>query len=211
LHRIYEDILYRDILTKNNIRETKAFRQLVTFLFSNISKEASYNNLSKTLGFKSVMSVKNYISFIEESYLLFEHYKYDYSLKKQYISNKKIYGIDTGLRNSVAFSVSDDMGRLIENVVFIELQRRARMSYYFKNKHECDFVIMEKGKITEAIQVTSCIDKQNQHREIEGLIEANRVLSPVKLIIITSEQEELLKYKGKKINIIPLWKWLTEL
>lgn len=116
--RIYEDVLYKDLLTRHKIREIKSFRQLVGFLFTNLAKEISYNSLKNTLGFKNVMSVKNYISFMQDSYLLFELYKYDHSLKKQYVSNKKNYIIDNGMRNTVPFSTSEDIGRLLENIVF---------------------------------------------------------------------------------------------
>lgn len=178
------------------------------FLFSNVGKEISYSNLKSVLEFKSVMSVKNYIQYMQESYLLFELFKYDWSLKKQYVSNKKIYAIDNGLRNSIAFSSSSDEGRMLENLVFLELKRRDKEVYYYKDKKECDFLVSEKNKITEAIQVTFVFDKHNESREMGGLLAAMERFNLKRGIIITKSQEETLKFDRKTIEIVPAWKWL---
>lgn len=132
--QIFDDIIYRDLIARFKIRETKNFKLLVNYLFSNFTSVVSYNALKNTLGFKSATTVKNYIDFIQESYLVFELFKYDYSLKKQYVSNKKVYVIDNGLRNAVAFSNSPDTGKMLENTVFLELKRRKEEIFYHKEK-----------------------------------------------------------------------------
>lgn len=208
--RVYEDVLYRDLLTRFNIREVKSFKQLANFLFTNLSSEISYNSLKKILGFKSVMTVRNYIEFMEESFLVFELYKYDYSLKKQYVSDKKIYVIDNGMRNTVAFYFSKDLGKLLENLVFIELKRRRQEIYYYKNKKECDFIIKEKNKITQVIQVSVCVDENNKEREVDGLLGAMNEFGLKKGLILTKEQEGEIKEKGKIIEIKSVYKWLLE-
>ncbi len=208
VNRAYEDILHRDLLIRFHIRETKSFKQLAAYLFANFTKELSYNSLKNVLGFKSVMSVKNYIEFMQESYLLFELYKYDFSLKKQYVSDKKIYVIDNGMRNTVAFSFSEDKGKLLENLIFLELKRRGKEIYYFKNKNECDFLVKEKNKIVWAAQVTTSLDKGNEQREVDGLLEAMDELGLKQGVIITMDEERELKFDGKKIEVIPAWKWI---
>ena len=210
LKRIYEDVLYKDLLIRFNIREIKAFKQLSDFLFTNFTKEISYNSLKNILGFKSVTSVKNYIEFIQESFLVFELYKYDYSLKKQYVSDKKIYIIDNGIRNVIAFSFSADSGRLLENLVFLELKRRGQEIYYFKNKKECDFAIREKNKIKTVIQVTDNLNNNNKEREISGLLAAMEKFKLKKGFILTKDQEDIIKNEKSIINVIPVWKWLLE-
>ncbi|MBU4579881.1 ATP-binding protein, partial [Patescibacteria group bacterium] len=115
LKRIYNDILYKDLLVRFKIKEVKAFKQLAAFLFTNFTKEVSYNSLKNILGFKSSTSVRNYIDFMQESFLVFELYKYDFSLKKQFISDKKLYVIDNGLRNVISFYFSEDLGKSLEN------------------------------------------------------------------------------------------------
>lgn len=172
LKRIYEDVLYKDLIARFKIREIKQFKHLSNFLLSNFTREINYNKLKNILDFKSVTSVKNYVDFIEQSYLIFELYKYDYSLKKQYVSNKKVYAIDNGLRNNTVFSFFDDNGKLLENLVFVELKRRGYDIFYFRNKNECDFLINEKSKITQALQVTHMLNDNNIRREKLGLIEA---------------------------------------
>ncbi len=208
LKRIYEDVLYKDLIARFKIRETKLFQQLAAFLFSNVGKEISYNGLKKILGYKSPVSVRKHVSFMTEAYLVFKLMKYDYSLKKQFISDKKIFVIDNGLRNEIAFSVSADKGRLLENLVFIELKRRGHEIYYFKNKKECDFLIKEKNKITSAIQVTAYLGDENQEREINGLSEALNASRLKKGLILTINQEKIIKQNGVTIEVKPLWKWL---
>jgi len=94
LSRTYEDIIYRDIISRYKLKEVKQFRQLSHYLFSNFTSDISYNSLKNILGLKSPVSVKNYIGYLEESYLVFELFKYDYSLKQQHIRQKKIYVIN---------------------------------------------------------------------------------------------------------------------
>ncbi|MFB6306199.1 MAG: ATP-binding protein, partial [Flavobacteriales bacterium] len=210
LKRVYEDVMYKDILVKQNIRETKSFRQLSDYLFTNIAKETSYNSLMKTLGFKTVTSMKQYIHFLQNSYLLFELYKYDHSLKKQYVSNKKVYCIDNGVRNTIAFSTGSDQGRLLENLVFLELKRQGHEIYYFKNRGECDFIIKEKNKITRAIQVCIMLHDKNRERELTGLKETSEILNVKERLILTMEQEGELQDDYGKIVITPVFKWLLQ-
>lgn len=208
LKRVYEDVLYRDLLTRFKIRESKSFKQLAMFLFTNFTKEISYNSLKDALGFKSPVSVKNYIEFMQESFLIFELYKYDYSLKKQYVSNKKIYVIDNGMRNTIAFSISQDKGKMLENLVFLELRRRGNYIYFFKDKYECDFIIQEKNKIIRAFQVTHNFNDVNSEREINGLIDTMGKFNLTKGLILTLDQNNIIVHNNLTINIMPVWEWL---
>jgi hypothetical protein len=210
LSTLYENILYKDIIFRSTIKEKKAFRELAQYVVSNCSQEISYLRLKKILGFKSQTSVKNYLSFMEEAYLVFQLPKYDYSLKKQYVSNKKIYVIDNGLRNAVAFSFSPDRGVLLENLVFIELKRRMATVYYHKDKRECDFIIKKGSSISLAIQVTDHLSPENEQRECQGLLEALEYYKLSEGIILTAHQEDLRTMNNKKIHIVPVWKWLLQ-
>ena len=208
LKRIFEDILYKDLIVRFKIREIKSFRELANFLFTNFTSEISYNSLQRALNFKSVVSVKNYIGHLQESYLLHELYKYDYSLKKQIIYNKKIYSIDNGLRNQVSFRFSEDSGKLLENTVFLQLKRSGKEVYYYKYKRECDFLIKQKTKIVEAIQVTDVLSAANRERELNGLIAAMESFNLKKGLIITRNQEEKFRSQGREIRVLPIYKWL---
>ena len=135
LSQIYRDVLIKDLIVRFNIKETKAFRELALYLLSNITSNISYNNLKKILGFKSVTTGKNYIEYLEESYLMFSVPKYDFSIKKQIINDRKIYTIDTGLFNAVSFSFSENRGKLLENIVFLELKRRGESKGESREKY----------------------------------------------------------------------------
>jgi hypothetical protein len=140
--------------------------------------------------------------------LLYELYKYDYSLKKQYVSDKKIYSVDNGLRNMVSFRHSPDLGRLLENTVFIELMRRGKNVFFFKGNNECDFIVEKAMKITSLIQVCYSINPQNEEREISGLVESAKLFNLRAGTLITYDEEKTISKDGIKINMVAAWKWL---
>lgn len=208
LKQIYDDILYRDIISRSGIREIKGFRQLARYLLTNTANTATYNALKNTLGFKSVVSVRDYVGFLEEAYLIFECFRYDYSLKKQYVNEKKLYCIDNGMRNAVSFRFSDDRGRLLENLVYIELLRRGKSVYFFKNPKECDFITEERGVVTEAIQVCFELSRENRDRELSGIIGAMTMHHLSEGLILTYHQEETVVEGSASVRVLPVWKWL---
>lgn len=209
LQRTYDDILYRDLIVRFGIREVKSFKQLAQYLFTNIGAQISYNSLAKILGFKTAMTVRNYIQMMQEAWLFFELFKYDASLKKQFVSDKKIYGIDQGMRQAVAFTFSNDMGKRLENIVALELKRRGKEIYYHREKHECDFLVREKGRVQECFQVTQSLDAHNSQRELEGLVEALNACRATKgTILIYEGVEKKIKQSGYMIEVCFLWRWL---
>ncbi len=218
LQQLYQDILIKDLIVRFKIRETKTFREIALYFLSNVTAPMSFNNVRKMVGVKSVMTVKNYVDFFEEAYLFFSLFKFDYSIKKQIINNRKVYAVDTGLANAVAFKFSENIGANLENLIFIELKRRDAEVFYFKDKKECDFVIRKGLKITEAIQVTrSLADPKTAEREIAGLLSAMEKFKLKTGLIITESQEDERTIDGlpagqagKKIKIVPAWKWLLK-
>ncbi len=212
LKEYFEDILYRDIVIRHNIRDVNSLRRLALFLFSNISCIVSYNSLKKTFSL-SLDTVRTYLSYLEESYLLFQVPLYSHSLKVQEYSPKKIYSIDIGLRNVVSFSFSPDMGKVYENLVFLELKRQNKDIFYWKNKKgkEVDFLIRKGITVQELIQV--CYDLKNKKtwkREIESLIDGLKQFKLKKGTIITYDYDNEETIENKKIRFVPLWKWLLE-
>jgi len=208
LSQLYQDVLVKDLIVRFNIRDTKSFRELALYLLSNISSLYSYNNLAKLLNIKSTNSVKNYIEFLEEAYLFLSISKYEYSLKKQIVRNKKIYTIDTGIFNAVSFSFSENKGKQLENVVLLELKRNANEVYYYKNNNECDFIVLKNNKPITAIQVTEVLNKSNYNREINGITEAMTTLKIKDGLILTHDQFDEIEIHNNKIKIIPIWHWL---
>jgi uncharacterized protein len=210
----YETIILKDIAKRYEISHISDLKKLSFYLLSNITKFYSINNLNK-IGLGAYDTIKKYIEYLKEVYLLFDLELYDASVKKQLVNPKKIYAIDLGLINAVSFKFSDDKGRILENMIFIELKRKGKEVYYFKDKNECDFIIKEGLNIVEAIQVTLSLDESNKKREINGLVEVMDKFNLKKGLILTldDEYEEVIKQKDKKFRIIvkPAYKWLLEL
>jgi len=209
LKNLYENIIYKDVIARYNIRNVKTIIEMIHYLISNISKETSYNALKNVFGLSNAISVKEYISYFENAYLIFSINKFDFSLKKQLANPKKIYSIDTGLANSVSFQFSDNFGRQLENAVFLQLKRKGYEIYYHKNKHECDLIIRENGKIKSAFQVCQSIENSGtKSREINGLLEAMRQYDLYEGFILTEDEEDIIKLNDLTIHVIPVWKWL---
>jgi len=210
LTRVYEDILYKDLIVRYKIKNIKQFKNLSQYLFTNFTNSISYNSLKNVLNIKSSTTVQEYISFLEESYLLFELYKYDFSLKKQFVSNKKIFAIDNGIRNRIAMMFSSDRGRFLENLVFIELKRRRKELYFYKtaNHLETDFLYYENEHF-HLLQVSYGLDDmRTREREIKALITATRELPQTKCMLLTYDEEDTIVKNGVEINVLPAWKWL---
>nr|WP_261789132.1 DUF4143 domain-containing protein [Methanosarcina siciliae] len=137
--------------------------------------------------------------------------KYSYSLKEQVLNPRKVYCIDTGLRNTVAFAFSEDYGRLVENIVFMHLRRKYRDIYYWKNEKqkEVDFLVNEKNVLTQAVQVCWDIESEmTRKRETEGLLLAMDSFELNEGLILTEDVEEEIMVENKKIIFMPVWKWL---
>ena len=207
---LYDNILYRDIIARYSIRRQRLVRELVGILASAITLPFTYNSLKKSLGLKNAITVKEYITYLSGAYLFFELLRFDYSVKKQLNSPRKIYCIDTAFSIMSGFSFSPNKGRLLENIVFIELKRREHEVYYYSGKRECDFILKNGRKITAAIQVCHELNDENRSRETGGLLEAMAALNLKKGILLTGDQEDIQKVEEGTIIIQPVWKWLLE-
>lgn len=217
---VYSTILLKDILLRHKIRYTRTFRELAGYVLTNFACEVSFNKLKNIFKLGSDHTTKNYLGFLEESYLMFLIEKFSYKKKESVIENRKVYVIDTGLIKAVSFRFQEDFSHLYENVVAVELLRRKAQDpqqevYYWKNslQEEVDFIVKEGIKITQLIQV--CCDLSSiktKEREFRALLKASKELHCQNLLVITSDEEgeETLNWFGttRKIRCIPLWKWL---
>ena len=211
LKTLFENILYRDIMVRNNITNEKEIKELVSYLAGNYARLSTNSELADIIGVKNATTVKNYLGFLSDSYLAFQTCKYDYSVSKQILNPKKSYFIDNGLVRRVGFSFSADLGHLLENLVFIELLRRGKTIYYHNKGQECDFILVEDKTVTTAIQVTYTIpNEKTRKREIDGLLDAMKTYKLQSGLIITDDTEEIIMENDKQILIIPAWKWLLE-
>ncbi|HOW32260.1 MAG TPA: ATP-binding protein [Bacteroidales bacterium] len=207
-HTLFQDILYRDIVVRYKLSNVDEVKQIALYLASNTGKLFSYATLQTVSGLKSLSSVKNYLQYFEASYLFFYLKKFDYSVKKQIMNSRKVYAVDNAIPNRLGFRFSENRGRLLENVVFIELQRRGCELYYFSGKYECDFLVKENLNIIEAIQVTYGLNSENFNREMGGLTEAMQSFSIPKGTLIVFDTGG---YPGKVpqgVSVIPAYEWL---
>lgn len=208
LHELLNDIITRDIVVRYKIRNPKLVKEIAIYLLTNIGKEFSYRSLKETFGIGSVNTVIFFISCFEDSYLLFTVPKFSHSLKSQIKNPKKIYAIDNGLSAVNSASFSEDKGRMLENMVFLHLRKHYKNIFYFRGKYECDFLVKEKSKIIDAIQVCFELNEDNKDREIKGLQEALENLNLKEGLILTFNQEDELSISNKRITVKPVWKWL---
>jgi len=211
LNQYFNDILFKDIIKRHNIKYKDSIEKLALYLSTNISTLASYYQLKKFIEARSINTIKNYVSYFEKAYLLFKTPFFSYSIKQQIYNPFKIYSIDTGLRNMIAFKFSKDYGKIAENLVFLSLKRKEEKIYYWKNKQglEVDFIVKQKTKPTNAIQVCWNIgDKPTKKRELTSLLSALKTFNLKAGIIITEDYFGEEKIKRKKIRYIPLWIWL---
>ena len=209
LKLLYENILYRDIAARFDITNTAALRELGRYVLSNFATEVSFNKLKHLLGVKSHVTVAKYFQYFQDAYLAFLVPRFAYSVKTQGLSAKKLYTIDTGLSQIAGFNFSNNLGRALENLVFLNLRRQAKEVYYFRsNGTECDFVTREGTRVLEAIQVTTELSDDNRERELDGMLAALSEFDLPTGLMITLEQEEELEVGGRVIKVVPIYKWL---
>ncbi|MBU0496865.1 MAG: ATP-binding protein [Candidatus Thermoplasmatota archaeon] len=197
---LYNDILARDIVSRFNV-DLSIVKQLGYYLMTNTSTQFSYNSIARTLNLH-YDTVKKYIPYFEEVFLIYTIPYFSWKIKTTIKKDIKAYAIDTGLRNAVSFKFSQDLGKLAENLVLIELKRQGKNIYFWKGKNEVDFVIHDQNTLT-ALNVTYT-DAISQ-REKKGLLEFKQHYSNAQLILLTKENEFT---DDHNITALPLWKWL---
>lgn len=214
LKRVYEDILYRDIVVRHEIKAVKSLRELGLYFMSNMAAPFSYNGLKEIFHLGSPNTVKSFVDYLEDSFLIFTVNKFSYSLKKQSVAPKKVYCIDNGLVDAIAFQFSKNKGKFYENLVFGELKRRnAQEIYYYltEDGKEVDFLVREQGRIMSLIQVTESMENDKVRvREITALVKAMEELDVKTSLILTYDHEETISVAGKEIMVRPIYQWLLK-
>lgn len=203
LNHIFEDILIRDIAVRYGIRDVRILQRLALYLVSNVGKLITANRLKSMFEVGSTNTITEYLSHLEDSYLLQFVPKFDYSLRKQMVNPRKVYAIDTGMVSVNSGSFTEDSGRLLENLVYLHIRRTYRDIYYFSEKSECDFVVFNKGNIQEVIQVCFDLNADNLDRELNGVSEALTFFNKKEGKIITFRQRDRFEKKGRVIEVIP--------
>lgn len=155
----------------------------------------------------SKRTIANYFHYLQEAFFIIANDKFSFSPRRRIMNPKKIYLTDTGFA-ALGYPFAENRGRILENVVAIELFRREMELYYFKDRNECDFIVKKGPRPTHAIQVCWELTRLNEKREIAGLRDACRSLNLPSGVILTYAQEEEREVKGLRVSVLPAWKWL---
>lgn len=220
LKEYYDAIFFRDFVERHELKSLEVARFIFSHVFQNFSQEISINkifNLFKSKGVKIGKStLYDYVEKLQDTLAVFFVKKYSEKISLRESWPKKIYICDTGISKVIRFS--EDLGKLMENVVFIELMRKTNENpileiFYFKvDGSEVDFVLKEGLKVRQLIQVTYSSSKDEiEKREIKSLLKASELLKCKDLLVITWDYEDEIKIENRKIIFKPLWKWLLGL
>ena len=208
LKEYYLSILFRDVLRRYAIRQSRKYEEAAHYFLSNIAGLFSAKRIAALLNI-SMHTLEDYLCFLEDFYLFFPVNHFSFSVKRQITSPRKIYTVDNGFLSAVSFRFSEDAGKKLENLVFGELKRYGRPIYYWKGKKECDFIIADDRAGFQAIQVCYALtDPQTKKRELNGLSEALQAINAEKGLILTYDEFEDLNHQGKTIEVRPVWHWL---
>ncbi|HPO63492.1 MAG TPA: ATP-binding protein [Candidatus Kapabacteria bacterium] len=210
LRELFDKIIFRDIVERYKIRDITTLKELGLTMINYFSYLFTYNKLSNSLQINSVNTVKEYLSYLEETYLICYLQNHSFKIKEEIRNPRKVYSIDTGLINALSTSISQNYGRKIENIVFLNEKRKEnRINYFSDGKCEVDFLITNQKNEITLIQVAQDIsDERTFKREIDSILKTVKNISAKKLLIINETKEEKFNIDGNQIEIIPLWKYL---
>ncbi|HBL77957.1 MAG: AAA family ATPase [Bacteroidetes bacterium GWF2_42_66] len=210
LTSLLNDILVRDIAVRYNIRDVRTLQRLTLFLLANVGNRITGNKLKNNFGISSTTTILEYFSYLEQCYLLSFVPMFDYSLKKQNVYPKKVYAIDSGLVENTTPRFKSDDGHKLENLIFLFIREKTKDIFYYSGSGECDFLVMEKGVIAEAIQVCLELDTENLQRETSGLFEAMKKFQLDKGTIVTLSQSDSFSQEEMKIEVIPFHEYCRD-
>jgi Predicted ATPase (AAA+ superfamily) len=214
LDTLFDSIVWKDVAKRHNVRNITDLNNLAVYLVSNFCNPLSANELSEELGLSSVNTTKKYMDYLHEPYLFYYLSRYNNKLKLMKKAPRKVYVVDNGFVAAKAFSVTENLGRLLENQVFIELVRRGydtekTMFYYrSRNDKEVDFVLRQGAHIERLVQV--CYDMNSpktEKREVDAIVECAGELKCDNLTIVTYDDERTIEKDGYKINVVPIAKF----
>jgi hypothetical protein len=213
LQEYFNVLLYKDLAERYSITNTVALKFFLKRIIASSTKQISINKIYNELKSAGIKIGKNtlydFLDYVQNIYLALTLHRYDKSLVNKELGEKKIYSIDIGLNNAIEFRFSDNTGKALENAVFLELKRNYNSLFYFRDSSsECDFLVNEKSRITQAIQVTyDMSDEATKTREIKGLVNACKEFNLKSAVIITYDSEEESIQDDIVIKIVPFYKW----
>ena len=208
LETLIDDILFRDIAVRYNVRDIASLKKLCLYILSNTATLVVPSKLKQLLHINAASTVLNYFSYFENTYMVQLMPKFSWSVRSQLLAPKKMYVIDTALIRIGSISFSENKGRLLETMVYWELRRTTKELYYFnENYAECDFVVPQKGNTYQLIQVCWNLHLDNEKREINGLLDAMKFFKKDTGYIITANTSDYITTEGKEIIATPFYEF----
>ncbi|MBO4543063.1 MAG: ATP-binding protein [Bacteroidales bacterium] len=214
LDTLFDSIIWKDVARRHHVRNVTDLNNLAVYLVSNFCNFVSANELTDELGFSSVNTTKKFMDYLHEPYLFYYLPRYNSKLKLMKKASRKVYVVDNGFVVAKAFAMSENLGRLLENQVFVELLRRgyniekSLFYYHSRNGKDVDFVLRKGAKIECLIQV--CYDMRGaktEKREIDSLVECAGELKCSNLVIVTNNEERIIEKGSYKIRVVPVAKF----
>jgi predicted AAA+ superfamily ATPase len=211
---LFDSIVWKDVVKRHKVRNTSDLNDLAMYLVSNFCNPISMNELTANLGISSVNTTRRYMDYLHEPYLFYYLPRYNNKLKLMHKAPRKVYVVDNGFVQAKAFSLSENLGLLLENQVFVELIRRGydtdKTLFYYRSRNdkEVDFILREENHVKALVQV--CYDMSNaktEKREVGSLIECAGELHCNNLIIVTATDERVIQKDGYTINVLPITKF----
>lgn len=196
----YSAIIEKDIVQRYEVRDVKQLKEFCLNLITNISANFSGYRAEKKQKI-SQPTANKFLEYAQEVFLIQTADYFSYSFAEQKVNPCKIYTIDSGLYNAVSFKFSENLGRIFENLVYLEYRRKQKEIFYWKGKNEIDLLIRKGVKIDKIVNVCWELNKENKQREISGLAEAMDKFKLKKAEIITIGYEEEIKIDNKKIKV----------
>ncbi len=213
LQEYFNVLLYKDLAERYHITNTVALKFFLKRIIASASKQISINKIYNELKSSGIKIGKNtlydFLDYVQNIYLALTLQRYDKSLVNKELGEKKVYSIDIGLNNAIEFKFSDDVGKSLENAVFLELKRNNKKLFYYRDlQGECDFIVYEKNTITEAIQVTyDMSDEDTKSRELKGIVNACKYFNLSRGVIVTYDSEDEIIFEDIEIQLVPFYKW----
>ena len=214
LDTLFDSIVWKDVAKRHKVRNITDLNNLAMYMVSNFCNPLSANELSEELGFSSVSTTKKFMDYLHEPYLFYYLSRYNNKLKLMKKAPRKVYVVDNGFVSAKAFAVSENLGRLLENQVFIELMRRGydteKTIFYYRSRNdkEVDFVLRNGAHIERLVQV--CYDMSSpktEKREVDSILECAGELKCNNLTIVTRDEERTIEKDGYTIAVVPVSKF----
>jgi predicted AAA+ superfamily ATPase len=213
---LFNGVILKDVVRRYKIRFASSIYELARYLVSNFSSPVSFRRLNNVLGFRSIHTVINYTKYLEETFLIFSLSNFSFKVSEQIRSPRKVYVIDNSIISSLSFRFLELKGRLMENLVAVELLRRklsegSEIFYLKADNSEVDFVLKEGLQVKQLIQVTYASSRNDvDKREVRALLKASEQLRCKNLLVITWDYEEEIMIDNRIVRFVPLWKWLLQ-